>query len=1037
MVDAAQLTFVPGTLVPAGGRFALWGPGLGEDDLDAMARGLDLPAGEAATLPTVTLDDGGGLQPCDVPARMIPVLPAVRRLAAMPPGGDWPAWHRPSDAVLAWSVGAKLSLELVAAGRLLPAFRTTDTPGTGRAHWRVAAPDEPRMRRLAQLAPVCAHALRREDGEPWQAEDLLLAFADAVADACAREGRRPELDPRRRGPRRPFPEMWADALAGSDPTVAHLRVPADELAAEVEAWAAPLDGRDRRTPARLVLRLEAPPDAGAQTTPSDVDGGTAADAREGQASDEGESHAWSLTYLLQATEADQAPSGVPTEIEATQVWDRGGAPVELAGHPVTTPEELLVRGLATAARLFPPIDRSLSETRPVGLALSGEEVATLLGEGAEALGAAGIGVRVPPELRESSARRLRLRVRVGQSTPTAPRVGGEGPLGLSSITDLRYEIALGDETLSQEEFAEIVAMKQPLVRWRGTWVRVDHDEVDRISQLAGDRASLELTEALAAALSGQHHVDELGWVETVADGSFGEVIERIRDADAPGEAEIVGIHGELRAYQQRGVAWMQRLTELGMGGVLADQMGLGKTLMAIALLTSRAQDRPHLVVCPTSVVGNWERELARFAPDLPIVRHHGPDRPASRRAFRPGHVTVTSYALLRRDIGMLEDIDWDVVVFDEAQQIKNPSSKGARAARALPARSRIAMTGTPIENRLSELWAIVDVTNPGLLGSQRAFNERFAAPIERWHDRGAATRLRRLVAPFVLRRLKSDPEVSVDLPPKQEIRVACALTREQASLYQATIDEAFSGKGLGRGAFERRGRILALLTALKQICNHPSQYLGDEQRLAGRSGKLARATEILGEVVDSGDRALVFTQFREMGSRLATHLGQELGLPEVPFLHGGVPMASRDAMVNRFQEDEDAPPILLVSLRAGGTGLNLTRATHVMHYDRWWNPAVEDQATDRAHRIGQDRAVTVHTLVTAGTIEERISQLLDRKRVLAESVVASGETWITELDDEELRDLVALSTADLSDDDDDLETEPQRPLLTPLPGGRA
>jgi superfamily II DNA or RNA helicase len=1014
----AQLTFVPGTLVPASGRFALWGPGLGADDLEAAATALDLPPGEPGTLATLAIDDAGGLRPHDAPARFLPVLPAVRRLAAMPPGDDWPAWRRPSDAVLAWSVAAKLALELVAAGRLLPAFRTTDTPGTGRAHWRVGAPGESRVRRLAELLPVAAHALRRQDGEPWPAEDLLLAFADAVADACAREGRRPELDPRRRGPRRPFPEMWADALASSDPTVAHLRVPAEDLAAEVEAWAAPLDGRDRRTPARLALRLEAP------------DTSASEDAEPDRVS-------WRLTYLLQATEPDHAPAGTRTEVTAREVWDRGGAPVELAGHPVSSPEELLVRGLATAARLFPPVDRSLGETHPVGLDLTAEEAAALLGEGAEALGAAGIGVRVPPELRDTSARRLRLRVRVGQTTPNAPRAGGEGPLGLSSITDLRYEVALGDEGLSEEEFAEIVARKQPLVRWRGTWVRVDHEEVDRIAELAGDRASLELTEALAAALSGQHHVDDLGWVETVADGSFGEVIERLRDADAPGDAQIVGIEGELRAYQERGVAWLQRLTELGMGGVLADQMGLGKTLMAIALLTSRAQDRPHLVVCPTSVVGNWERELARFAPGLPIVRHHGPDRPASRRAFKPGYVTVTSYALLRRDIGMLEDIDWDVVVFDEAQQIKNPSSKGARAARALPARSRIAMTGTPIENRLSELWAIVDVTNPGLLGSQRAFNERFAAPIERWHDEGAASRLRRLVAPFVLRRLKSDPEVSVDLPPKQEIEVACALTREQASLYQAAIDEAFSGTGLGRGAFERRGRILALLTALKQICNHPSQYLGDDGRLVGRSGKLARATEILAEVVDSGERALLFTQFREMGTRLGAHLSTELGLPEVPFLHGGVPMAARDAMVERFQQDDDAPPVLLVSLRAGGTGLNLTRATHVMHYDRWWNPAVEDQATDRAHRIGQTRAVTVHTLVTAGTIEERISALLERKRALASSVVASGEAWITELEDDELRDLVALSTADLSDDEDEPDAAPQRPVLTPLPGGRA
>jgi superfamily II DNA or RNA helicase len=1017
VADPVQLTFVPGSLVPAGGRLALWGPDLEDERLARAATELDLPTGEQDRLATVEIrDDGVG--PLDVPARMIPVLPAVRRLAAMPPGGDWPAWRRPQASVLAWSVAAKLALELVAAGRLLPTFRVADTPGSGRAHWRVPVPSEPRLARLAAAMPIAAHALRRPHGELTTPDELLLAFLDAVADACAREGRRPELDPRRRGPRRPFQEMWADALGGIDPTVGHLRLPAQDIAEQVEEWAAPLAGRDRQATARLAVRLHAPADDG--------------DGDEGVASSE----TWRLTYLLQGVGQESAGTGGPTEVEAAAVWDRGAGAIELAGRPVDDPEETLVRGLAIAARLFPPIDRSLSDARPQTLELSATEATTLLHEGVDALTAAGIGVQVPPELRESSNRRLRLRIRIGQSTPGAPRVEGAAPLGLSSITDLHYEIALGDETVTAEEFAEIVARGEPLVRWRGTWVRVDHEEVDRIAELAGSRASLELTEALAAALSGQHHVAELGWVETVADGRLGETIERLRDADAPGDAHIVGIEGELRPYQERGVAWLQRLAELGMGGVLADQMGLGKTVMAIALLTSREQDRPHLVVCPTSVVGNWERELARFAPGVEVIRHHGTDRPASRRAFRPGTVTVTSYALLRRDVGMLEDIDWDVLVFDEAQQIKNPASKGARAARALPARTRVAMTGTPIENRLSELWAIVDVTNPGLMGSQRAFNERFAAPIERWHDETAAARLRRLVAPFVLRRLKSDPEVSVDLPPKQEIRVACSLTREQASVYQATIDQAFSGAGLGATAFERRGRILALLTALKQICNHPRQYLRDDGGLEGRSGKLARATEILGEVVDSGERALVFTQFREMGELLVEHLGDRLGLPELPFLHGGVPMAGRDRMVERFQEDDAAPPLLLVSLRAGGTGLNLTRATHVMHYDRWWNPAVEDQATDRAHRIGQTRAVTVHTLVTAGTIEERISELLDRKRALADAVVESGETWITELDDAEIRDLVALSTDDLADDDEE-ESPDARPVLTPITGGRA
>ncbi len=1034
MVVRAQLTFVPGALVPAAGRLVLWSTDgrVGAEELGAEALALGLPVGEPTVLHTIEPTDAGVVAR-DAPGRALSVLPAVRRLAALPPGPDLPPWTRPSPSVLAWSVAAKLALELVAAGRVLPTFQPTETPGEGRAWWRVVRPGDGRLEQLAAALPVAAHAVRTSTGGLWSPDDLVDAFLDAVADACAREGRRPELDPRRRGPRRPWQDMWAHALTASDPTVGHLRVGAEDLAADVADWAAPLAGPDRDARVRLSLRLDPPPlgDDGSERL---VERLRAAELP------------WRLTFLLRVTDVTEgepetggdASTADETTVPAALIWQEAGRTLQIGGRRIPDPEIALVRGLATAARLYPPLDRALSETRPSDMDLEPADVAVLLEDGIDALTAGGIDVEVPPELRDAGARRLRLRVRIGATSSGPPRVTGASPLGLRSLTDLRYEVALGDDTISTEEFARIVALQQPLVRWRGSWVHVDHAEVDRIAALNGTTASLELTEALAAALSGQHLVDDLGWVDAVGDGRIGALIDRLRASTGPGDATIVGLDGELRPYQERGVAWLQRLAELGMGGVLADEMGLGKTIQAIALLTSRPQDRPHLVVCPTSVVGNWERELARFAPELPVVRHHGADRAVTRRAFHPGQVAVTSYALLRRDIGMLEDVDWDVVVFDEAQQIKNPSSKGARAARSLQPQVRVAMTGTPVENRLSELWSIIDVTNPGLLGSQRAFNERFAAPVERWHDDAAAARLRRLIAPFVLRRRKDDPEVAVDLPPKQEVTVACSLTREQASLYQAAVDDAFRGEGLGASAFERRGRILALLTALKQICNHPAHYLRDGSALAGRSGKLARATEILSELTEAGDRALVFTQFREMGTLLGRHLEQTLGLPAVPFLHGGVTLPARDEMVRRFQEDDDATPVLLVSLRAGGTGLNLTRASHVVHFDRWWNPAVEDQATDRAHRIGQLRAVTVHTLVTAGTIEERIAELLDRKRGLADAVVGTGETWITELDDDELRDLVALSTDDLEDEDDEPSAigGTERPRLVALPGGR-
>ena len=1026
MARAVQLTFAPAEPVPAAGSMLLWATeaGFGEDDLVEAADRLGLPRGDPAQLPTVTVS-GGRTQAREASARRLPLLPAVRRLAAMPPGSDWPAWARPSSSVLAWSVAAKLALELVTAGRVLPTLRPTTDPAEGLAGWKVVAPSDPRPAQLAAAMPIAAHALRRSDGRLVPADDLVRVFLDAVADTCARGGRRPELDPRRRGPRRPWPQMWAAALGGSDPTVEHLRVAAEDLALDVDDWAAPLAGHDQHTVAQLWLRLSAPSPEATGSTDWEWSGRDEPDAE--SAADD----AWTLVLGLRSSSEPEH------RIDAAQVWQQPGAALELGSRRVEDPAVDLARGLRAAARLFPPLDRALSHAQPTHVTLTAREVAELLTDGVEALTAAGIGVELPSALAGADERRLRLRARIGQSTPAGPRVDGASPLGLQDRTDLHYEIVLGDEAISREEFAQIAALRKPLVRWRGRWVRVDEDEVDRIEQLAGHSTAVNLTEALAAALAGRTDVEDFGSVETVADGHIAELLEQLRHADAPGEPRLVGIAGELRAYQERGTAWLQQLTDLGMGGVLADQMGLGKTLQAIALITSRPQDRPHLVVCPTSVVSTWERELGRFAPGVPVVRHHGPDREVTPRAFQAGQVVITSYALLRRDIELLERVGWDVVVFDEAQQIKNPGSKGAQAARSLEARARVAMTGTPIENRLAELWSVIDVTNPGLLGTQRSFSERFAVPIERWHDTEAAARLRRLVAPFVLRRRKDEPEVAVDLPEKQELVVSCSLTHEQAALYQAAVDEAFSGPGLGSTAFERRGRILALLTALKQICNHPAQYRREDGPVANRSGKLVRATEILGELVDDGDRALVFTQFREMGQLLVRHLREQLDLPEVPFLHGGVPLGQRDQLVRRFQEDDDAPPLLLVSLRAGGTGLNLTRASHVLHFDRWWNPAVEDQATDRAHRIGQSRTVNVHTLVTAGTVEERIAELLERKRTLADAVVGTGETWITELDDDELHDLVSLSTADLADDDPGEPASEDRPRLVSIPGGRA
>ncbi|MGC0365114.1 SNF2 family DNA or RNA helicase [Rhodococcus sp. 27YEA15] len=470
-----------------------------------------------------------------------------------------------------------------------------------------------------------------------------------------------------------------------------------------------------------------------------------------------------------------------------------------------------------------------------------------------------------------------------------------------------------------------------------------------------------------------------------------QIVGRIADA---------GIRATLRPYQVQGVHW---LTMLPGGGILADEMGLGKTLQAISMIAVRAADGPHLVICPTSVLGNWRREIERFAPNMPQYVHHG-----SARTFPPnfaaGTVVLTSYSVLRSDIEQFENISWSSVIFDEAQQIKNSTSKITRAAIRLRADTKVAMTGTPVENRLDDLYSLFRVVNPNVLGIRARFRRRFAVPIESGRSTTAAARLAAVIDPYILRRTKAD--VAKDLPPKQFSNVNCALTVEQASLYRAAVSDAFD-TGLGSG-FARRGNVLALLTTLKQVCNHPAQVTGD---VGAGSGKLDRVTDMLAEIVDSGERALIFTQYRTMGEILSTHLGTELGLDDVPFLHGGLSTTRRDQLVDAFQTDEVSPPILVLSLRAAGFGLNLTRASHVIHYDRWWNPAVEDQATDRAHRIGQTRTVTVHTLVTGGTIEDHVDAMHRSKRSVAESISGNIESTLADLPDTELRGVLELGDA--------------------------
>jgi len=459
-------------------------------------------------------------------------------------------------------------------------------------------------------------------------------------------------------------------------------------------------------------------------------------------------------------------------------------------------------------------------------------------------------------------------------------------------------------------------------------------------------------------------------------------------------------------HVRENTAGQKRNLELGLNSGVESESGLDSGMGS----SSDLNLDPTLLICPMSVVGNWQREVERFAPHLRVMIHHGTDRLAGS-AFADeaerNDLVISTYSLAHRDCEVLSQVNWQHIVLDEAQNIKNPGAKQTQAIKRLKAGQMIALTGTPVENRLSELWSIMEFLNSGYLGSARSFRKNFAIPIEKYRDKGRAEVLRRIIQPFVLRRMKTDPTIIQDLPEKMELKVYHNLTNEQASLYEAVVDEMLDKIDNSEG-IERKGLVLATLTRLKQICNHPALFLQDGSALSGRSGKLTRIEEMIDEVLAEGDKALIFTQFAGMGAMLRHHLQERFDC-EVLFLHGGTPRKQREEIVRRFQEDRDGPPLFVLSLKAGGFGLNLTAANHVFHFDRWWNPAVENQATDRAFRIGQERNVFVHKFVCIGTLEERIDQMLEEKKELADAIVGAGEAWLTELSTSELKDIFTLS----------------------------
>jgi SNF2 family DNA or RNA helicase len=871
-----------------------------------------------------------------------------------------------------WVSVLRFAAEIVAAQHVLPGVAYDSAHQIARARWEPVF-DEAERRRAAALAaamPAAARALANSAAATPPKREAATVLDDAVAEfvdwfvragGSARAGRRERAAS--------LHGRWLDALRAPIGVFNATRAECAQLRAQIDAWCRPVI-EERVSAYRLCLRVEEPSPDG--------------DDRE----------RWNIAYLLQ----DRADPSLL--LDADQVARNGPLRREL------------LSALGRAAALSERIDATLAsnKTLPHGFELDTDGAFAFLTGDASRFEAADVGVILPSWwLGKDAKARINLRAKV-----KAPKFTSGGVLNSGAFLQVDWSVALGDEPLTARELERLAKLKSPLVNLRGRWVHVDSGELRGALERARKGASRSLTVGDAVRLSLGAAVEGVPEGTTVeADGAVASVLarltgERTLEAIAP----PAGLRAELRPYQERGYGWLRFLTSSGFGACLADDMGLGKTIQTLALVARDWEEGPHepvLLVCPTSVIENWNREAKRFVPELPVHVHHGAGRERDAQFVETAGrhaLVVTGYALLHRDLALFEQVRWRGVVLDEAQNVKNAESKQARAARALQSGYRVALTGTPVENHVGDLWSLMEFLNPGLLGSAARFRREFFIPIQALGNAAAYERLRGITGPFVLRRLKTDASIISDLPNKQEYKVYCTLTKEQATLYAAVLRDLDATLDEPDG-IERRGRILGALSKLKQICNHPAQFAGDNSPLPGRSGKLARLEEMLEEVQDAGDAALVFTQFAEMGALIVRRLQQRFGR-EVAFLHGGVPKRARDEMVARFSAGS-GPSVFVLSLKAGGSGLNLTRANHVFHFDRWWNPSVENQATDRAFRIGQTKAVQVHKFVCAGTLEEKIDALIESKAAVSERVVGTGEAWLTELSSSQLRDLVRLS----------------------------
>ncbi|MEM7130423.1 MAG: DEAD/DEAH box helicase [Chloroflexota bacterium] len=1000
-----------------------------------------LPAGKYGPLPSPQLihewdirDQGKvDLRPWLVNGFMVEPQDAIHLLSGLLSEQDLPPQFALGTDTRYWQTATELLLEAITQHKVLPTLAPIDVAKKHfHARWMPVLDgprDGPRMAQLISAMPPLCRATGNEAVAALPPRQLLTTFLNVMGDAAMREWGRSTVSARSlpSGPA----GNWLKALTADDPTIKGSAAQLNRLHSSHQAWLRNLYAAGDKN-FRIGFRLEAPLQNKANEPSSFGRAkGRKKGSKQGRAKDDARD--WGLHFLLQARDD---PSLLAS---ASEVWAGNGQAFQLLDRRFDQPQQKLLTGLGFATRLFPPLERGLQTSQPTEVMLTADEAYSFLRETAPLLVDSGFAVLSPPWWNQPGTRlgvRLQMQNRQGTSAG-ADVVPGASGVSMDSLISYKWKLSVGDAELTKEEFEALVALKSPLVQIRGQWVQLDPERIEaaiRFWENQDTEGSAGLQEAMRMGL-GADEVDGLPVEGVDTDEWVSDWMDRLTGGESMTLLDQpTSLRATLRPYQQYGYSWLGFLKEWGMGACLADDMGLGKTIQTLSMILKDKENLgelpgPILLICPTSVVTNWAKEAEKFAPDLRIHTHQGSNRLKGDEFIeetKEVHMVLTSYPLMRRDSETIQQIQWYGVILDEAQNIKNAQTQQARAIRSLSTDFRLALTGTPVENRLSELWSIMHFLNPGYLGNRSDFRNRFAVPIERYADEGATRRLRQLTTPFILRRLKTDPTVIQDLPDKVEMKAYANLTTEQATLYESVVREAMETIEASEG-IERRGLVLGMLTRLKQICNHPAQFLhqvGDEQSQSAtvsyldeevRSGKLIRLVEQLEMVLAVDERALIFTQFAEMGHLLRAFLQQRLGV-NVLFLHGGTPARRRNEMIERFQGDEDGPSIFILSLKAGGTGITLTRANHVFHFDRWWNPAVEDQATDRAFRIGQKKNVQVHKYICTGTLEEKIDTMIDNKKALAESIVGGDESWLTELSTDDLRDMVELRRDVLSDE---------------------